>query len=253
MAVDFKHLRMRLFFCCIITFTSFYSFANEISFELKNEEIIDIPISIIKIIKTIDVMINDLGGYERLQAEEPIKLLLETSNENFKLILGILLRNKDIIESNLSIDTSGLNLTDALKNSLISFDSKTLLDLLVIADFLDIEILKIAITEHWLDNFSAQIADIHNISSDLKEIIIRRISSCKFMEIMWKNDNSIEERHNTKEEETYQIALKIYYDKIVPSSTAKKTCMEIYLNHLVAQYILYYKNGNISLYASGYS
>jgi hypothetical protein len=70
---------------------------------------------------------------------------------------------------------------------------------------------------------------------------------------MWKNDNFVDVQHSIKEEETYQIALKIYYNKMASINVAKKTCMDIYINHLIAQYVLYDKNGDYWFLATGYS
>jgi hypothetical protein len=198
-------------------------------------------------------MIIDLGSYENFTTkEQSIRLPLEVSNDNFKIIVNILLSNKEKLDSFLSPNASEIDLRDIFKSDLMSFDSKVLLNLLTTVDFLDIEILRNSIIKHWVDNFfQTQMTDINDITTDLKELIIKRIIPCKFLEIMWKDDNFVDVQHSIKEEETYQIALKIYYSKIVPSNMAKKTCMEIYVNHLIAQYILYDKNGNAWCFATG--
>jgi len=167
-----------------------------------------IPIDIVRKCPAIHNMVEGVDGYARINEINSIQLPGVDVGTCYEL-LSILLGAKIILGVNdMSLVEDGI-LQPTIEQILISRDSKRLLDLMTMANYLDIQPMVIGSAKVWSQKYSSVRSSFKDLNVDLKKTIIKEISPSELMALVEVNDNL----DQFAKEEVFKMALKIHHNK----------------------------------------
>jgi len=163
---------------------------------------------IVKKCSAIDDMVEGVGGYECARKIKPIQLP-GISVGTFNELLSILYAAKITLNVNdMSLVEDGI-LQPTIEQILKSRDSQQLLDLMTMANYLDVKPIVLGSAKVWSQKYAVVKSSFKYLNNDLKKIIIKELSPSEFIALVEANDNL----DQLAKEEVFRMALKIHHDK----------------------------------------
>lgn len=217
----------------IIQTLSFATFAKDISLRFRfsdtketpgNEKIREYPMDIIRSIKSLNVMIEDLGGFKAGKIEGAIPLPTIKSWA-FQNIVDILKKAKEKLNTNKGAiinpefkldEVLDLKFQDAI-NSVIYEGvrpSEAFYGLMYAANYLDVPAIVDAAATLWLKQYSEKATDFNEWLPDLKKVVISKLDPAGFISLMSANEGGAKtQQQDADEQNSYAIAFGVHYNK----------------------------------------
>jgi|GEM_PF-857157 len=189
-----------------------------------------IPIDILKICPMIRHMIEGVDGYACIKEINSIQLPGVDAGTSYEL-LSILLGAKITLGVNdMSLVEYGI-LQPTIEQILKSRNSERLLDLMTMANFLDVKPIVLGSAKVWSQKYSAVKSNFKDLNVDLKKTIIKELCPSELMALVEANDNL----DRLAKEEVFRMALEIHRNK---ESEMGESAQELYEELLSNRFVL---------------